>query len=135
MTELTMTIVEGWHLRDGDLDLDDVRWGFALGQRHFGPRQLLVATFRADGTLIGLAHCDQTDPPMMGLKCCLATLDDGAAVAIAYSDEAVTSEPPPDLEQRFEAAVEAAEEFGVELEDWIMCDDLAFRSIRESVGG
>lgn len=132
MQNLTITFVEGWHLREG-IHLEEIMWSFAMDQRHFGPRQLLVATARADGFVVGLAHCDQTDPPMMGLKCCLAALDDDAALAVAYSDDFVAAEPPAGLDQRWKASIEAAEEFGVELVDWIMCDDLMYRSMRQSV--
>ena len=130
MGDLSLTVVEGWHVREDDLELDDVQWSFALDQRHFGPRRLLVVTARADRTVSGVAYCGQTDPPVMGLRCCLHTLDDGASMAVAYSDEAVTSDPPPDLEERFEAARAAAGDYGIELVDWIMCDDLLFRSMR-----
>jgi hypothetical protein len=134
MNELQLTVVEGFRCRGVDLDLSTADfWKFALDQRHFGPRRLMVVTAGSDGRMLGLAHCGQTDPPEMGLKCCLASLDDGAATAVAYSDEPVGLEPPADLDDRFRMARAAADEFGVYLVDWLMCDDLDLRSMRFTI--
>ncbi len=129
MDPLHLTIVEGYRYTGGKYDLStDDRWRITLAQRAFGPRRLLVVTARSDGIVIGFAHCEQTDPPELALTCCLETLDDGAAAAIAYSDEQVTDEPPADLRERFDTARAAAAEFGVQLLDWIACDDIYIRS-------
>jgi hypothetical protein len=131
MSDLSITIVEGYHCTGADLDLSGTDfWGFALDQRAFGPRQLVVVTARGDGAVVGLAHCDQTELPELALKCCLAALDDGAAAAVAYSDEPVSTDRPIGLRDRLDRARVAAREFGVHLVDWIMCDDTQMRSIR-----
>lgn len=129
--DLRLTFVVGYHCSGDKFDLSgDDALRFALDQRAFGPRRLLVLTAREDGQVIGLAHCERIDPPEVGLKCCLAALDDGAAAAIAYSDEPVGLDDPPDLEERFAAARDAAAESGVHLVDWIVCDDIHLRSMR-----
>jgi hypothetical protein len=128
--DLQVTFVEGYRCSGEEFDLSVDRWSFALDQRAFGPRRLLVATARGDGGLIGLAHCEQIDPPEMGLKCCIAALDDAVPAAVAYSDEPVGPEPPTGLEERFAAARGAAAQFGVHLVDWFMCDDIRIRSTR-----
>ena len=131
MSDLSSTIVEGYQYTGDDLDLSGADFlGFALDQRAFGPRKLVVVTARCDGAVIGLAHCEQTALPELALKCCLATLDDGAAAAVAYSDEPVSADPPIDLRDRLYTARVAAREFGVHLVDWIMCDDTQMRSMR-----
>ena len=131
MADLSITIVEGYRSTGDDLDLSGTDfWGFALDQRAFGPRQLVVVTARPDGAVVGLAHCGRTEQPELALKCCLATLDDGAAAAVAYSDEPVSTEPPIGLRDRLATARAAAREFGVHLVDWIMCDDIQMRSMR-----
>jgi hypothetical protein len=131
MRDLQLTIVQGFRFSGIDVNMSaGDAWSFALDQRCFGPRRLIVVTARSDGRVLGLAHCEQTDPPEMGLKCCLACLDDGAAAAVAYSDERVEPEPPGDLDYRFRIGRAAAAEFGVFLVDWIMCDDLYVRSMR-----
>ena len=130
MSDLSTIIVEGYHYTGDDLDLSGVDfWSLALDQRAFGPRQLVVVTARRDGAGLGLAHCDQTEPPELALKCCLAVLDE-APVAVAYSDEPVAVDPPSALRDRLDAARHAAQEFGVHLVDWIICDDIRIRSMR-----
>ena len=133
--KLRLTTVEGWHYDRKDTYLS-AQWAvqLVLQQRTFGPRRLLVVTAREDREVIGVAHCDRTDPPDLGLKCCLAALNHGAAAAVAYSDEPVALESPPDLLDRFVAARAVAAEFEVHLLDWFMCDDLHFKSIRNAVG-
>lgn len=131
MDSLDLTIVEAYRYTGSDINLTtEDAWQFALDQRCFGLHQLLVVTAPDDGVVIGLAHCEQTDPPELALQCCLDTLDDGAAIAIAYNDEPVTLGPPPDVRERFDAARAAATESGVDLLDWIACDDINIRSSR-----
>jgi hypothetical protein len=133
MEDPCITIVEGIRYSGDEFDLRHDLWDFALEQRYFGPRQLVVATGSSDGRVIGLVHCRQTEPREMALKYCLAALDQRPAVAVAYSDEPVSLEPPLDLRERFDAARAAAGEFGVHLVDWIMCDDIHIRSIKYSL--
>ena len=132
MHDLHLTIVDAFRFNGVDFDLSrlDNAWSFALDQRAFGPRRLIVVTAGQDGQVLGLAYCEGTEPPEAGLICCLDTLDDGAAAAIAYSDEPVAADPPADLEERFAAARAVAGEVGVHLVDWMMCDDTEFRSMR-----
>jgi hypothetical protein len=129
----TELVVEALRYQGDRLDLSDFDRAieFALDQRCFGPRRLLVATCDASGGMLGLAHCERSDPPEFALMCCLATLDDAARAAVAYSDESVDEGPPGlDLAQRFLGARAVASERGVHLVDWIMCDDLMIRSIK-----
>ncbi len=129
MSDLSTTIVEGYRYTGDDLDLSGPDfWGFALDQRAFGPRRLVVVTARSDGAVLGLAHCERTEPPELALKCCLAALGDGD-IAVAYSDEPVSADPPIGLRDRLDTARVAARELGVHLVDWIMCDDLQMRSM------
>ena len=131
MSDLSTIIVEGYHYSGDDLDLSGTDfWGFALDQRAFGPRQLVVVTARPDGKVLGVAHCQRTEPPELALTCCLAALDDGAAVAVAYSDEPVSADPPTGLRDRLDTACVAARQLGVHLVDWIMCDEVQMRSMR-----
>ena len=130
MSDLSTIIVEGYRYTGDDVDLSgNDLWRFALDQRAFGPRQLVVVTARGDGALLGLAHCELTEPPEFALECCLDTLDDGAAAAVAYSDEPVSAETPLGLRGRLDTARIAAREFGVHLVDWIMCDPIQMRSM------
>jgi hypothetical protein len=131
MSDLSITIVEGCHYSGNDLDLSGTDfWSLALDHRPFGSGQLLVVTAHSDGRVMGLAHCRQTELPELALKCCLATLDDGATAAVAYSDEPVSADLPVGLGDRLDAARHAAREFGVHLVDWILCDDVQIRSMR-----
>ena len=51
MSDLSTIIVEGCHYRGDHLDLSGTDfWAFALEQRAYGPRQLVVVTARRDGT-------------------------------------------------------------------------------------
>jgi len=90
MSDPSTTTVDAYRWTGDHLDLcgNDL-WALALDQRAFGPGQLIVVTARPDGAVVGLAHCHQTDPPDFALTCCLDTLDDGAATAVAYSNEPV----------------------------------------------
>jgi len=73
MSELSITIVEGYHYTGDGLDLSGTDfWDLALDQRAFGPRQLVVVTARRDGAVLGLAHCERTELPELALQCCLA---------------------------------------------------------------
>ncbi len=121
-------------LHDDTLDLrGDTAWSIALDQRAFGPRRTLAVTADRTGRVLGIAHCERTDPPELALRCCLETLDDAADAVVAYSDEPVTTTPPPDLRDRLQAAGAVATERGVHLVDWFLCDDDRFRSMRLSV--
>jgi hypothetical protein len=129
--EPTTIIVEGYAYVGDELDLrGNDFWGLALDQRAFGPQRLVVVTAGSNGAAIGLAHCERTEPPELALKCCLHTLNDGAAAVVAYSDEPVSADPPIGLGDRLDAARAAAREFGVHLVDWVMCDDDQMRSMR-----
>ena len=104
MSDLSTTIVEGYRYTGDDLDLSGPDfWGFAVDQRAFGPRRLVVVTARSDGAVLGLAHCERTEPPELALKCCLAALGDGD-IAVAYSDEPVSADPPIGLRDRLDTA-------------------------------
>lgn len=112
-------------------NLRDDAWSFALDQRAFGPRRLVVAFANRTGRFRGLAHTERTDPPDLALRACLHRLGRGAAAAVAYSDEPVTDGPPPDdLGERFRVASDLCAMVGVHLVDWIACDDQHFRSTR-----
>lgn len=93
MSDPSTIIVEAHRYTGDDLNLSGADlWGLALDQRAFGPGQLLVVTARHDGAVVGLAHCQLTEPPEFALTCCLETLDNGA-VAVAHSDELVSGRP------------------------------------------
>jgi hypothetical protein len=112
-------------------DLREERWSFALDQRAFGPRRLLVAFADEDGRFRGLAHTARTDPPTAALTACIAIFGAIDGVAIAFSDEPVLwGPPPPEVAATFEAARAMAAEAGVRLVDWMGCDDQCFRSSR-----
>lgn len=127
-----LVLVEGFVPTRGDrTNLRDEAWNFALDQRVFGPRKLLVAFASRNGRFRGLAYADRTDPPEVALRGCVEHVGRGAAAAVAFCDEPVTDGPPPeDLAQRFERASAAAAERGVRLVDWIACDDQLVRSTR-----
>lgn len=120
-----------------DLDNSNIReecWSFALDQRAFGPRRLLVAFADSTGRLLSLAHAPRTDPPELALACCVDFIGHGAAAAIAWSDEPVQQGPqPPGLAARFRSARAVCSARGVHLVDWIVCDDDVFRSTRLSL--
>ena len=128
MSDLQIVKVNAYSLESESLDLRAINRTLVLHQRAFGPRQLLVATARADRTVLCLAHCDRTDPPEKALGYCLAGLGEEADLVVAYQDEPVTVDPPSDLQERFAAASEVAATFEVRLVDWFMCDDMGFRS-------
>ena len=128
MSDVHVVKIHAYSLESESVDLRAINQTLVLHQRSFGPRQLLVATARADRTVLCLAHCDRTNPPEQALGFCLAGLGEGADLVVAYQDELVTVDPPADLEERFAAARDVAAGFGVRLVDWFMCDDLRFRS-------
>lgn len=106
-------------------------WSFALDQRAFGPRRLVVAFADRRYRFLGLAHTARLDPPEMALGACIDFLGRGTAMAVAYCDEPVSQgPPPPEVVLRFGQARAIAEAHGVFLVDWIACDDQLFRSSR-----
>ncbi|HVV77171.1 MAG TPA: hypothetical protein VHC43_14165 [Mycobacteriales bacterium] len=129
----TLIVVEGVVPVD-ETDLNDVRakvWSYALDQRAFGPRRLLVAFTEANGRLRVLAHANRTDDPLLSFEACLDHLGEGAAAAAVFCDEPVTTGPPPrDFLDRFDEARELARRYGVHLVDWFACDDEQFRAAR-----
>src|SRR5687768_8597591 len=102
-----------------DADDTDIRreaWSFALDQRAFGPRRLLVVFADRFGRFRGLAHTPRTDPPELALACCLDRLGHGADAAVAFCDEPLRWGPPPsDLGERFATARAVCVEYGVHL--------------------
>jgi len=129
-------VVDGYvAAKDAEIDLREV-WAYALDQRAFGPRRLLVAFAFADaaGRLRGLAYTARTDPPELALEACLRYLGEGAEAAIAFCDEPVTAGPPsPAIIARLYTARALAATFGVYLVDWFACDDLQLRSFQLAV--
>jgi hypothetical protein len=106
-------------------------WSFAIDQRAFGPRRLVVAFADQRGRFLGLAHTRRTTPPEAALEPCIKHLGEGAATAVAYCDERVTNgPPPPEVITRFATARSIAASHGIHLVDWIACDDDLFRSAR-----
>jgi len=106
-------------------------WSYAMDQRAFGPRKLMVAFTDADGQLRVLAHAKRTKQPLLTLEACLDMHGDGAAAAVVWCDERVPAgPPPPEFHRRFEHARELAASYGVHLVDWIACDDEQFRAAR-----
>ncbi len=114
--------------------LDNLRtgvWAFALDQRAFGPRKIVVAFADDDGSFRGLAYTDRTDPPEMGFAACLSYLGEGAAAAVAFCDQPVPDgEQPPGLAELFDRARLVAAGHGIHLVDWITCDDDRIHSNR-----
>jgi len=120
-----------------DLDNSNIReecWNFALDQRAFGPRRLLVGFADRTGRLLSLARAPRTDPVEIALAGVIDYLGHGVAAAIAWCDEPVRQgPPPPGLAARFRSARSVCSARGVHLVDWIMCDDHVFRSMRLSL--
>lgn len=115
-------------------DVRDEIWGYALDQRAFGPRQLMVVFADADGTFRGMAYAARTDPPELGLAPCIRHLGAGAAACVALCDEPVHDGPPTDDElARYLDAQAIAAALGVHLVDWTKCDDQVIRSMRLAV--
>jgi hypothetical protein len=114
-------------------NLDNLRervWDFAMDQRAFGPRKLLVAFADPDGRFRGLAYTDRTDTPLLALAACLDYLGPGAAAAVALCDEPVPATPSQDLLERFAAARDITSVYHIHLVDWIACDDDQFWATR-----
>ncbi|MGH9139400.1 MAG: hypothetical protein ACRD0G_20505 [Acidimicrobiales bacterium] len=130
--EDSVIVVDGYVANEADdTDLREEAWSFALDQRAFGPRRLLVAFADPLGRFLALAHCRRTDPPETALGPCIEHVGRGAAVAVAFCDEPVVAGPPPaDLGARFAQARSITAEYGVHLVDWFACDDEMFRSSR-----
>ena len=111
------------------LNMREHAWEFALDQRAFGPRRLLVAVGDPDGHVRAFAHTLRTTPPELGLGPCLDHVRGSGTVALAFCDEVIHEGPPPDdLAGRFAEARTIAASQGVLLIDWIACDDQLFRS-------
>jgi hypothetical protein len=128
----SLIVVEGYVATDADdTDLREEAWSFALDQRAFGPRRLLVAFADASGRFRSLAHARRTAPPEAALAPCIEHSGRGATAAVAFCDETVVDGPPPaDLALRFALARSIAASYGVHLVDWFACDDHMFRSSR-----
>jgi hypothetical protein len=128
----TTIVVDGFSATTAD-DTNMKRdvWSFALDQRAFGPRKLVVAFTDGAGNLMSLAHAPRTDFPEAALACCVDWAPEHPRAAVAFCDQRVDSGPPPsDLAQRFAAASAICRVRGIHLVDWIACDDLQFRSTR-----
>ncbi len=130
-------IVELVVARDpAELSLREDAWSLALDQQAFGPGRMLVATADRAGRLLAIAHTTTTDPPHLGLSCCLEhTFRSGIfpEAAVVFNDETVQWGPPPaELKLRFTTCRELCAQFGVHLVDWFCCDqdNELFRSAR-----
>lgn len=125
-------VVEGFRSTPADrTNLRDDAWSFALDQRAFGPRRLVVAFADRSGRLRTIAHAPRSDPPENALDACIQHLGWAGAVAVAYCDEPVDDgPPPPSLALDFAMRRSLAAGYGVHLVDWISCDDQLFRSCR-----
>lgn len=126
-----LILVDGYVATKKDrTNLREEAWSFALDQRAFGPRRLVVAFADRSGRFLSLAHVRRTDPPEAGLGPCIEHLGRGAA-AVAFCDEAVAAGPPPaDLAVRFATARSITASHGIHLVDWFACDDELMRSSR-----
>lgn len=127
-------VVERLVAAEPDIDMRECAWEFALDQRAFGPRRVLVALTDRSGRLLEIAHADRTDPPEFAFGLCLHERSSDATVALAYCDEPVDMQSSPehlaDLARRLADARWMAQRAGVHLVDWFACDDQAFRSFR-----
>jgi hypothetical protein len=104
---------------------------FALDQRAFGPRKLLVAFGERDGRFRGLAYTARIAPIDAAFEACLDYLGAGAATAVAFLDEAVSQgEPTKSQMKRFHRLEAMAARYGITLVDWISCDDELIRLAR-----
>lgn len=130
--ESSLIVVDGYVATDrDDTNLREEAWSFALDQRAFGPRRLLVAFADPLGRFRSLAHARRTDPPEAALGPCIEHVGRGAAAAVAFCDEPVVEgPPPPELAERFDLARSITASYGIHLVDWFACDDQLFRSSR-----
>ena len=128
----TTVIVRGFAATAADVtNMRTDVWSFALDQRAFGPRQLLVAFTDRAGDLMTLAYAPRTDAPELALACCVDWAPQHPTAAVVFCDERVDSGPPPsDLAHRFARATAICSDRGIHLVDWIACDDQQYRSSR-----
>ena len=133
-----LVVVEGLVATDlDDTDLSDfnVAMSFALDQRAFGPRRLVVAFADAHGRFRGIAYAKRTEPFDLALRACLQHLGDGAAAAVVFNDEPVAwGELPADQAERFALASLLCRVRGIHLVDWVCCDDQLVRSTKLALG-
>jgi hypothetical protein len=83
-----------------ELSLRENAWSLALDQQAFGPGRMLVATADRAGRLLAIAHTATTDPPHLGLGCCLEyTFRHGIVpdAAVVFNDETKTFTPRPTI--------------------------------------
>jgi hypothetical protein len=81
-------IVEGFAATAADdTNLQSDVWSFALDQRAFGPRRLVVAFTDRAGNLLCLAHAQRTALPEVALACCVDWARRRPSVAVAFCDE------------------------------------------------
>ncbi len=127
-----LIVVDGYRATEKDkTNLRKEAWSFALDQRAFGPRRLVVAFANRRGRFLSLAHTRRIEPPEASLGACIQHSGRGAAAAIAFCDEVVIEgPPPPDLGVRFASARAIARSYQIHLVDWFACDDQLFRSSR-----
>jgi hypothetical protein len=127
-----LIVVDGYVATEKDkTNLRKDPWSFALDQRAFGPRRLVVAFANRRGRFLSLAHSRRTVPFEAALAACIEHSGQGARAAVAFCDERVKEgPPPPELAARFASARSIAGSYGIHLVDWIACDDQLFRSTR-----
>ena len=111
--------------------------GFAMDQRAFGPRQLMVAFAAYDGRFLALMYARRTDPADTAFEACLRHFEavgrggETHAAAVVLCDEMVENGPvPPSFVARFDRARDLAAMHRVHLVDWMACDDDLFRFAR-----
>ena len=119
-------------------NLRECAFSFALDQRAFGPRRVLVGVADGDGRFRGMAHVERPDPPELALGPCLDALMHeirrGASAVVVWCDEPVALGPPPaDLADRFGACRALVADCGLYLVDWFACDDQNLRSSQLAV--
>lgn len=132
MHDSTLIVVDGYVATAADhTDLRNDALSFALDQRTFGARKVLVAFADRSGRFLSLAYCRRPDPPELALGPCIEYCGHGADAAVAFCDERVPAGPPPaDLADRFRSARSIAASSGMHLVDWFACDDVLIRSSR-----
>jgi len=131
----SLIVVEGYRTTPADdTDLRRDVWSFALDQRAFGPRRLVVAFTDQAGRLLTLAHARRPDPPEAALAPCIEHLGGDAVAAVAFCDQLVVDGPPsPLIAIQFALARSLAGGYGIHLVDWIACDDQLFRSSKLTI--